>query len=156
MIRNIGPATLAAMAFAAVGVAAQTPPPAQSPPQTTPVGQITIVGCVEAAPPAAAGTTAAMNKYQLTNARKTGSGAQDAAGTSGTTGTSGRGQTYRLSGSDSKLAAEVGHVVEIVAVEEDVPMAEPGAATGTSGAMKPIPVVRVREVKMVAPKCPMP
>lgn len=152
MIRNIGSVTLA-IAFAAAGVAAQTGAAGapQTPPKA-PVGEVTIVGCVEIAPQGATGTagTAASTKYNLTNAKERKGG--EATGTTGGASKE-AGKTYRLAGSDAKLAAEVGHYVEIVAVQEEAAVGEP---TGTSGTAKPMPVLKVREIKMVAAKCPMP
>ncbi|MGH9346978.1 MAG: hypothetical protein ACRD26_06890 [Vicinamibacterales bacterium] len=153
MIRNIGAVTLA-IAFAAAAIAAQTPTTGTpQTPQQASEHTMTIVGCVEVAP-ATPGTTGATatTRYNLTNARARKAGMPETAGTTGTASKE-AGKSYRLSGHDEKLETEVGHWVEIVAVEEKPSRAEP---TGTSGMEKPLPVLRVREIKMIAAKCQMP
>jgi hypothetical protein len=57
-------------------------------------------------------------------------------------------KTYQLSGNGPALAAEVGHVVEIVAVEEQPPSGgkAPTRAAGT-------PVMVVEDVKLLSPNC---
>jgi hypothetical protein len=98
MKMSIGSITLAAVACAAVGLAAQTP-------KTEPAGTITVIGCVESAVQTLGGSAAKSDaKFVLTNAKWGKSASKDSAGTVGTSGStsaSPMASTYRLEGKES-------------------------------------------------------
>jgi hypothetical protein len=159
MRKNIRAMALAALACAVVRVAAQTQPPAPPTP-AVPVEQVTIIGCVvDTTPdPSATGTTATSTRYKLTNARpgsSAGSTDAAAAATSGTGTSEKAGGTYRLSGDDSTIRPEVGHLVEILGVIEDpgTTSSSTTAATGTSGSVDLAPKMKVQTIRMIAAQC---
>ena len=142
--------TAVACAFA-VGVSAQTTPPAAGVTQPTFGAHktITITGCLERAKESAA--TSDRTKFMLNNI------VPNAPAATGTTGTSGSEKapavsSYRLDSDDSKLTAHVGHKIEVTGTVEDRPMNASGAsAAGASGSEAP--KMKVDTVKMIASSC---
>jgi hypothetical protein len=161
-MRSIGLITMAGLFCAAVAVSAQTSTKSRTAqPAAKPVTHITIVGCVEPSDQstgtAGASTGTTETKYMLTNAHTTSSNAKNNTGSNKSSNSASRSssnspsassnKTYQLSGNEAAVGAEVGHIVEIVAVEEP-------PAGGARTAKPPVePVVVVDEVKMVSPNC---
>jgi hypothetical protein len=147
MGKLIGFATMACIVGAACGSSAQAQKPA-----VEPAGDITIIGCVEPTDRSTPAGKMADTKYMLTRAKEgkasgttagtTGStaGTTGAAGTAGTSASGSR--TYQLDAQDSKIAPEVGHVVEIVAA---APEPDPSGKT---------PKLKVQTIRFIAAACP--
>jgi len=141
---------------------------AASPAATTPAessagasAKVMMVGCVQEAgtiatspgektgtkPAGTTGTTQAEmpdTKYMLTYAYPT--TGNEPVGTSGSPSAARLGNNYRLEGQDDQIAREVGHQVQVTAVEEMPPTGSPASV---------VPKLKIQEIKMVAAECPI-
>jgi hypothetical protein len=163
-IRNVGVMTLAAIACAAIGVAAQQGYGAPQSENTS--GRVTVIGCIQPADATAIGTSGMSGesdttKYMLTNARKSPSDMSSSSSSeSGMSPGSHKSLTYRLDAEDSTLSPHVGHQVQIVATIDQSSTSSSESATGTSGTSGssapsgPVPKLKVESVKMLSATCP--
>jgi hypothetical protein len=155
-MRNIGLITLAVVIGSATAARAQTNSDAAAAPV-----HVTIVGCVAPADQTVGttGTTGSASNasYKLTNARETTKTKVKANKNKAKVKTTKEvkaspsnesNQTYELSGNEPAVAAQVGHIIEIDAVEAQAP---PGASAPTSSSGTPLMVVE--EVRLVSPTC---
>jgi hypothetical protein len=160
-MRNVGVMTLAAIACAAIGVAAQQ---GYGNPQSENPGRVTVIGCIQPADATAIGTSGMSGesdttKYMLTNAKKSPSDMSSSSSSeSGMSAGSHKSLTYRLEADDTTLSPHVGHQVQIVAtIDQGSSSSE--SATGTSGTSGstpsgPVPKLKVESVKMLSSTCP--
>jgi hypothetical protein len=141
-------------AVCAVGLSAQTQPPAaQSQPTTKDDKMATVTGCLRAGDQA--------GSFVLANAKwDKGGAASSATGTTGSAAAGAAGaadKTIRLSGSPAgtQLSEHVGHTVQVTG-KIDAASATAPAPSGTSGAAgsRPSgPALQVESLKMVSSSC---
>jgi hypothetical protein len=152
----------------AIGVSAQTTPPAQRPSSPSASDQITVTGCLQReSSSATAGTTGTSGATSASSSASafvlkvtppsSPAGSAAAGATTGTAGSTA--SSYKLDADEAKLTPHIGHKVEITgSVDKSMSSTAPAGSTSAAGgatasAGSNVPKLKVDSVRMIAASC---